>query len=68
MVYHKIIYVPNLSCYPVTVDSGFKEGCGCKPLIQLRGSHSHQVRPQSRGSKGEVTPNTEDDQLKKSAF
>ena len=64
MVYHKIIYVPHLSCYLAAVHSRFKEGRGCQPLKQLRGSHSHLVRSQSRGSKGKVTPNKEDDQLK----
>ena len=48
--------LPYLSCYP-PVCSRSNKGREYKHLIQVRGSHSHQVRPQFRGSKGEDTHN-----------
>ena len=38
---------------------GSKKYHGYKPLIRIRGSCSHQVKPQSRGSKGKDTRNRE---------
>ena len=46
------VWIPLEAVY---LDKFNLNGCGYKPLIQVRGSCPHQVRPQSKESKDEDT-------------